>query len=49
MMKHLVDKVEIFQNTKEKIICPRIASKIAKGKLVARHCEVRQTLELVAE
>ena len=49
MMKCLVDKVKMFETTKERVIYSRIKGKIEKGKLVARHCMVRQALELVAE
>ena len=37
MMKRLVNKVNMLQNTKERVICPMIEAKIEKGKLVARH------------
>ncbi|CAN1184742.1 hypothetical protein LINPERHAP2_LOCUS37152 [Linum perenne] len=49
VMQRILDKVHMFRKNKDQTICPRIAAKLEKGKVVGRHCIIRQTLELVCE
>ncbi|CAN1221217.1 hypothetical protein LINGRAPRIM_LOCUS204 [Linum grandiflorum] len=48
-MGRLVKTVKLFATTKERTICARIAAKIEKWKLVARHCVVTTTLLQICE
>ncbi|CAN1135649.1 hypothetical protein LINPERHAP2_LOCUS8965 [Linum perenne] len=49
VMQRILDKVHMFEKNKDYSICPRIATKLEKGKIVGRHCVIRQTLDLVCE
>ncbi|CAN0928883.1 hypothetical protein LINGRAHAP2_LOCUS36727 [Linum grandiflorum] len=49
VMSRLVQKVILFQTTTERLLCPRIAQKIEKGKLFSRNCNITCTLDNVCE
>ncbi|CAN1221845.1 hypothetical protein LINGRAPRIM_LOCUS415 [Linum grandiflorum] len=49
VMSRLVTKVRLFQNTTQRLLCPRIADKIERGKLLGRNCKITRTLDLVCE
>ncbi|CAN1743921.1 hypothetical protein LINPERHAP1_LOCUS1954, partial [Linum perenne] len=49
VMNRVVAKHKMLHSSECRILCPRIAQKLERGKVVARHCVVRQTLQLVCE
>ncbi|CAN1260072.1 hypothetical protein LINPERPRIM_LOCUS10318 [Linum perenne] len=49
LMHRILDKVHMFEKNKENLVCPRIARKLEKWKIVGRHATIRQTLALVCE
>ncbi|CAN1190096.1 hypothetical protein LINPERHAP2_LOCUS40278 [Linum perenne] len=49
VMNRVVSKAKMLNSSDYRLLCPRIAEKIERGKVVARYCIVRQTLELVCE
>ncbi|CAN1156141.1 hypothetical protein LINPERHAP2_LOCUS20779 [Linum perenne] len=49
VMTRVVAKSKVLRSSDCRLLCPRIAEKLERGKVMARNCFVRQTLQLVCE
>ncbi|CAN1172265.1 hypothetical protein LINPERHAP2_LOCUS30076 [Linum perenne] len=49
VMSRVVSKSKLLNSSDCRLLCPRIQEKLERSKVIARHCHVLQTLELVCE